>query len=198
MSRKASSETAADPPLNLFREKETMRPGAALTLIDLFSGCGGVTAGFKAEGFRALAAVDRDPVAARTYHLNHPEVALRVEDIRSVSPETMMEQCGLQGGQLTVLSVCAPCQPFSRQNRRRSGDDRALLVLEAVRFAHALRPAFLFMENVPGLGQDSDILNSLLGGLEALGYRISPRRSWTPSAMASPSSADALCCWAHA
>ena len=150
-----------------------MKPDTAPTMIDLFSGCGGVTAGFKAAGFRVLAAVEFDPVTAETYRLNHPEVVLYVEDIRSVSPEEMQKQCELRSGQLTVLSVCAPCQPFSRQNRYRSADERALLVLETVRFVETLRPMFLFVENVPGLKQNPGILARLLGDLEGLGYRMS-------------------------
>jgi len=141
------------------------------TLIDLFSGCGGVTAGFKARGFKVLAAVESDPVTARTYRLNHPEVVLYKEDIRNVSPDKVMRDCKLGIGQLTVLSVCAPCQPFSHLNRSRSSDERASLVLEAIRFVEKLRPQFLFMENVPGIRRNPDILGKLLGNLKKLGYR---------------------------
>lgn len=153
-----------------------MKSDSVPTMIDLFSGCGGVTAGFKAAGFRVLAAVEFDRVAARTYRLNHPEVILYEEDIRNVSPDRVMEGCKLERGQLTVLSVCAPCQPFSRQNRFRNTDntdERASLVLEAVRFVETLHPRFLFVENVPGLKQGRGILSKLIGSLEELGYKIS-------------------------
>lgn len=151
-----------------------MKPDSTPTMIDLFSGCGGVTAGFKAEGFKVLAAVEFNSVVAETYRLNHPEVILYVEDIRKIPPEKIQMQCGLRKGQLTVLSVCAPCQPFSKQNRyRRNADDRASLVLEAIRFVEVLQPMFLFLENVPGLKQNSDILGEFLGKLERLGYRLS-------------------------
>lgn len=150
-----------------------MKPDSTPTMIDLFSGCGGVTAGFKAEGFKVLAAVEFDSTTAQTYRLNHPEVALYVEDIRGISPDDVQERCNLKSGQLTVLSVCAPCQPFSKQNRYRNSDKRALLVLESVRFVEILRPMFLFVENVPGLKQNPDILEKLLGNLERLGYRMS-------------------------
>jgi DNA (cytosine-5)-methyltransferase 1 len=150
-----------------------MRSNNAPTLIDLFSGCGGVTTGFKLAGFKVLAAVELDDVVAQTYRLNHPEVRLYEEDIRKVSPEAIMEQCELHPGQLTVLSVCAPCQPFSKQNRYRRTDSRASLVLETIRFTEVLRPTFLFIENVPGLGQSPDILDLLLGGLTKLGYKMS-------------------------
>lgn len=150
-----------------------MKPDSTPTMIDLFSGCGGVTTGFKAKGFKVLAAVEFDRVTAQTYRLNHPEVALYVKDIRDISPEEIMARCKLGSGQLAVLSVCAPCQPFSKQNRYRNADERASLVLEAVRFVEALHPLFLFVENVPGLKQNPDILDRLVGDLEKLDYRVS-------------------------
>ncbi|GBC96825.1 putative BsuMI modification methylase subunit YdiO [bacterium HR16] len=150
-----------------------MKSDSIPTMIDLFAGCGGVTAGFKAAGFKVLAAVEFDPVTAETYRLNHPEVILYVEDIRNVLPEQVRERAGLRSGQLTVLSVCAPCQPFSRQNRYRREDARASLILEAVRFVEILRPMFLFVENVPGLRQNSAVLGKLVGNLGKLGYRMS-------------------------
>ncbi|ACL24284.1 DNA cytosine methyltransferase [Chloroflexus aggregans] len=150
-----------------------MKPDVTPTMIDLFAGCGGVTTGFKAKGFNVLAAVEFDPVTAQTYHLNHPEVALYVQDIRDISPNEMMARCRLERGHLTVLSVCAPCQPFSKQNRYRHADERASLILETVRFVEAFHPLFLFIENVPGLRQHSDILDTLVGDLEKLGYTMS-------------------------
>lgn len=149
-----------------------MNPNSSPTMIDLFAGCGGVTSGFKAAGFDVLAAVEYDPIVARTYRLNHPEVILYEEDIRNLSPEEMMNRCRLKPGDLTVLTVCAPCQPFSRQNRFRETDPRADLILEAVRFTEVLLPVFVFIENVPGLKNNSDILNKLTDGLKKAGYKV--------------------------
>ncbi|WP_273000719.1 DNA cytosine methyltransferase [Hydrogenibacillus schlegelii] len=146
-----------------------------LTVIDLFSGSGGVTLGFKNRGFRVLAAVEIDPVAAETYRLNHPEVILFERDVRTVDPSEMMDGCGLRPGELTVLSVCAPCQPFSVQNRSKKEDPRVTLILEALRFVRSMKPEFVFFENVPGLyrGRYRDVLEELIRGLEYEGYGIS-------------------------
>lgn len=145
------------------------------TLIDLFSGCGGVTQGFKEQGFQVLAAVEWDPSAAQTYRKNHPEVIVYEDDIRNVQPKEVMERCGLRREQLTVLSVCAPCQPFSRQNRLSKEDERTKLVLETLRFAAIFRPKYMLMENVPGLnkGQNKRILDRLIKALrENLKYTV--------------------------
>ncbi|HHY38260.1 MAG TPA: DNA cytosine methyltransferase, partial [Clostridia bacterium] len=116
--------------------------------------------------------VENDPVVAKTYRLNHPEVLLYQCDVRSVSPTEMMEKAALERGQLTVLSVCAPCQPFSRQNRYRLGDTRAPLILETIRFVSVLLPVFVFLENVPGLKECDPILKTLTDGLSDIGYLV--------------------------
>lgn len=145
------------------------------TLIDLFSGCGGVTQGFKNQGFQILAAVEWDHITAETYRENHPEVIMYEDDIRHVKPKKMMKQCELRRGELTVLSVCAPCQPFSRQNRIAKEDDRTKLALEMIPFVAVFRPKFVIMENVPGLGKGKNkkILDKLIKVLrDNLGYTV--------------------------
>lgn len=144
------------------------------TLIDIFSGAGGVTQGFKKAGFKALAAIEYDSIIAQTYEANHKGVKVFDKDVRDVSPEEVMKACKIQPGDLTVLSVCAPCQPFSRQTRLTRKDDRTELVLHMVRFMEALRPRFAIMENVPGLakGKNKPILDKLIESLRNLGYSV--------------------------
>lgn len=145
------------------------------TLIDLFSGCGGVSQGFKNQNFRVLAAVEWDATTAKTYRKNHPEVAMYEDDIRNVQPKEVLQQCGLHVGDLTVLSVCAPCQPFSRQNRLKKEDARTELVLEMLKFVAIFRPKYVLMENVPGLnkGKNRKILDHLIKSLrDDLDYNV--------------------------
>ena len=120
------------------------------TAIDLFSGAGSATAALKSSHFRVVAAVDNDPAACTTYRLNHPTVQLFEADIRSLDPVRVRRDC-LGGTAVDLMIVCAPCQPFSSQNRRRHKDRRSELLLDAARFVAALSPAVVFVENVPGL-----------------------------------------------
>ena len=81
----------------------------------------------------------------------------------------------LVGMPLDLLVVCAPCQPFSSQNRKQSqNDSRRDLILEAVRFAKILEPKVIFFENVAGLKSEKNgaILNSLKKGLQETGYEL--------------------------
>lgn len=125
--------------------------GNDFKVIDLFCGSGGVTEGLKSEGFKVLAAVDNDPVSCNTYRMNHPEVHLFESDIGNLLPENVNSKIGLAGN-LDLLVVCAPCQPFSSQNRKRSGKDpRAGLILESIKFVKFFKPRLIFYENVPGI-----------------------------------------------
>jgi DNA (cytosine-5)-methyltransferase 1 len=127
--------------------------------IDLFAGCGGVTEGLKQARFRVISAVDIDPVASSTYRLNHSKVKFINRDIKDIDPIEVKRYIQ-DGVELDLLTVCAPCQPFSTQNKVRGNDKRAPLILESLRFIKMLKPKVVFFENVPGL-VDSDIFINL-------------------------------------
>ena len=135
---------------------------------DLFCGSGSVSQALSSAGFKLAFAVDNDGAAKATYVRNHPDVKFFNQDIRKVDLSRAMET--LVGKPLSVLAVCAPCQPFSSQNRKRNDDDeRAPLVLEAVRFAEALKPETIWVENVPGIVR-SEAKHALRQELASLGY----------------------------
>lgn len=145
---------------------------AKFTAIDIYCGSGAVTEGLKTEGISVIAAVDNDPVACETYRLNHPEVHLREFDIRMLNPAEIRTQIRFNG-RLDFLIVCAPCQPFSSQNRKRAADDaRVGLVLESLKFVKEFIPEIVFFENVPGIAISGPLQN-LRGNLAELGYTLS-------------------------
>lgn len=153
----------------------TIGAGRGLSAVDLFCGSGAVSSGLKSEDFSVLIALDNDPIACQTYKLNHPEVELIPEDIRNIKLEDVRELATrlLPKGRLDLLVICAPCQPFSNQNRKRAKeDDRADLVLEAVKFVAAFEPKVVFIENVPGIANHGPI-DELSRSLFEHGYYLS-------------------------
>lgn len=78
------------------------------------------------------------------------------------------------GRRLDLLVVCAPCQPFSSQNRNKGNDDREDLILESVKFVCELKPKLVFFENVPGL-HNSPVLALLRKRLSKAGYALSDK-----------------------
>lgn len=144
------------------------------TAIDLFSGCGGLSLGLRQAGYEVLAAVEVDSKAQETYRLNHPEVQLYSTDIRKLDPAVLREELGLGVGELKLLAGCPPCQGFSRLRTRNKvasiEDPRNNLVLEFQRFAEALRPQNILLENVPSLEGDVRF-RSFVAALEGMGYK---------------------------
>jgi len=152
--------------------KKSPRPllGASAPLaVDLFCGSGAVTAALKANGYRVVAAVDFNQTCGRTFKMNHREVRFRRRDIRTLQPSELAAAIPA-GRSLDLMAVCAPCQPFSSQNRRRGREDiREPLILESVRIARALKPRLIIFENVPGIA-GSPIFQTLKRRLAAAGY----------------------------
>src|SRR5215208_130677 len=89
-----------------------------LRAIDLCSGPGGVTVGYKAAGIKVLAAVDTDANAQATYAANHPEVELFSDDLLKLDPVTLVDRLALAPGELDILTACVPCQTFSTLGRK--------------------------------------------------------------------------------
>lgn len=140
-----------------------MRPGRDWSarskrwqLLDFFSGCGGMSAGFAASGFFApLGGVDINVEALATYERNLGAPGVR-QDIRELdaSPGKLDEfliRVGYDPEQPLVMIGCAPCQGFSSHRKKNWGveDHRNSLVAVFCRLVARLRPAAVVMENVP-------------------------------------------------
>lgn len=149
-----------------------------LTAIDLFSGAGGLTCGLKQAGFQVLSGVEVTPLAAATYRANHKEVNLIENDIRTLSPEIVMNDLGLKRGELSLLAGCPPCQGFSTLRTRHKAssvdDERNDLVHEFMRWVKAFFPSVVMLENVPPLAKDRR-MNVILAELKKLGYYLESR-----------------------
>ncbi|MEQ1905518.1 MAG: DNA cytosine methyltransferase [Pirellulaceae bacterium] len=145
------------------------------TAIDLFSGCGGLTAGLRKAGFQVLAGVEMESSACAVYQLNHPETHLFDKDITSLSVATVKRKLGIQKGQLDLLAGCPPCQGFSTvrtlNGKREIIDERNDLIFQFLRLVKGLGPKAVMLENVPGLAEDLR-LKLFVDDLNSLGYSV--------------------------
>lgn len=112
----------------------------SLTLVDLFAGCGGMTEGFRVEGFRPVGAVEWDLHAAATYAANFGEDHVFRGDIAEWRDTDVPEVDVVVGG--------PPCQGFSNLGTRDPSDPRNALWREYVRVVLAARPKIFVIENV--------------------------------------------------
>lgn len=130
-----------------------------MKVVDFFCGCGGASKGFQLAGFEIALGLDFDKNAASSYKANFPEAQFINDDIRQVRVKDIAKKIPDWGQHSFVFCACAPCQPFSNQNKQRFGEDkRKSLLTETKRFIRAFRPAYIFIENVPGI-QKVDLKN---------------------------------------
>ena len=122
------------------------------TVVDLFSGAGGLSEGFRQAGFTVIAGSDNDPDAMATYARNFPEAQAITGDIRNPA---IKEQILEAARQATVLVGGPPCQAFSQvRNKTRVIDDpRNSLYREFVDVLREARPPAFLVENVTGMDQ---------------------------------------------
>lgn len=109
------------------RKIERVRSGKPLRVLDLFSGCGGISLGFQAAGFQIEAAVELDEPAAETHARNFhgklaPEIIARhakSRDITRLEPDELTEdlQLGPVADAFDVLVGGPPCQAYARVGR---------------------------------------------------------------------------------
>ncbi|EHU1305938.1 DNA cytosine methyltransferase [Acinetobacter baumannii] len=149
--------------------------GKLLTALDLFCGAGGLTEGLKQAGFSVLGGVEINPVAARTYRMNHNESHCFEVDIRNLEVCEILDKLNIKEGELDLLAGCPPCQGFSTLRTRKKmlaqNDDRNELIFEFLRLIKGLKPKAIMMENVPALAKDFR-MEIFISELKKLGYLI--------------------------
>jgi len=146
-----------------------------MRVIDFFCGCGGASKGFELAGFDVALGIDFDENAADSYKANFPDTKFIHDDIRNIKVRDIAKLVPDWKSSEFVFCACAPCQPFSSQNKtRNSGDKRIPLLGETKRFIRAFRPAFIFIENVPGIQkikvEDNGPFADFLGFIKRFGY----------------------------
>lgn len=123
-----------------------------MRVVDFFCGCGGASEGFRQAGFEIALGLDFEPKAAATYRANFPEAEFIEGDIVDVSTDVVRAIVEQDCTQPLLLTACAPCQPFSNQNKTKfTRDSRRTLLDETHRFVRDLLPEYIVLENVPGM-----------------------------------------------
>jgi DNA (cytosine-5)-methyltransferase 1 len=134
-----------------------------------------MTEGFRQAGYRVVGAIEIDPSAVKVYQLNHPDVRIWQDDVKSVSVQSILRALELKKGKLDLLGGCPPCQGFSRlrtnNGKHRISDERNDLIYEFQRLVLGLRPKYVMLENVPRLIKDKRFRN-FTQALEGAGYSV--------------------------
>ena len=139
-----------------------------IRFFDMFAGIGGFRSGLEAVGgYKCIGHCEIDKYANQAYNaIYNSKGELYFEDARTINPNDLPD----------IDLICAgfPCQSFSVAGKRLgfADDTRGTLFFEVARIAEAKRPAYLLLENVPGLlSHDSGrTFDTILSVLVELGY----------------------------
>lgn len=180
------------PTAPIAKKLRRLEAGEAPRVVDLFSGCGGMSLGFQAAGYEILAGIELEPVRARTHarnfhaHLGHAVEAVhgQARDVTQDEPHrVLLPLVGTPTPQVDVLVGGPPCQAYARVGRAKlreiaqhpdayRNDPRGQLYAAYIRWVEALQPVAVVMENVPDIlsyGGDN-VAETIAESLDLLGY----------------------------
>ncbi len=166
--------------------------GRLPTVIDLFSGAGGLSGSFERAGFCTVAAVDIDSDCIKTLEATQRArlsitgsrqiyldgTKLIRGDVRVIGRSDLVPTDVPSSWRPDVLAGGPPCQPFSSAGAGLGLDDpRGQLFTHFVRLAEELQPRVILFENVAGLvtakgpdGKPGGVLRLIQSCFEEIGY----------------------------
>ena len=144
------------------------------TVVDLFSGCGGLSYGFIKAGYQVLLGVDNDAASLETFKKNHPgSRALNTDLSKDEAIEEIRRE--LLGRNADFVIAGPPCQGFSLTGTRNFDDPRNGLYLSVFRYVSELKPLGFVIENVKGMKAlyQGRVMAEVLRRFDNLGYDVS-------------------------
>jgi DNA (cytosine-5)-methyltransferase 1 len=147
-----------------------------LKVLDLFSGCGGLSYGFVMAGYEVLLGIDNDRASLETFEINHP--GAKVANIDLFEKEFINDiKKNLQGNKPDIIVAGPPCQGFSLTGPRNFDDPRNKLYLTVLESINYFKPKAFVIENVPGLVAmyKGAVKDEIVKRCEELGYSVEAR-----------------------
>lgn len=149
------------------------------TAIDLYSGCGGMSAGAAAAipDLEVKWALDIDANATRTFANAHPEAVVDCCDVSLVSAADVVERAAIE--KIDWFFAGPTCQAVSTMGVFHLDDPRNALFVHFIRLldgftAAGRKPRHVVMENVPGVvyGRNLVIVKELFKLFKERGYHV--------------------------
>jgi DNA (cytosine-5)-methyltransferase 1 len=137
-------------------------------VLDLFSGCGGMSLGFEQAGFDIKLGIDNWSDALSTFKKNHENSKIHKADLSMVNPSDF------DIGNIDVVIGGPPCQGFSIAGKRIIEDERNDLYKSFVKFVNFFQPKVFVMENVPNILSmgNGSVKNKIIKDFSNLGYNV--------------------------
>ena len=147
------------------------------TSVDLFSGAGGMTYGFKRAGINAVIANDFSENACVTLKTNCPEIPVLCGDITEETTKQAIINAGINAN-ADIICGGPPCQGFSLAGYRMKDDPRNQLFRHFVDIVSVVKPKVIVFENVEGLlsYQNGETYRNIIELFSELGYNTEGRK----------------------
>jgi len=142
------------------------------TVIDLFSGCGGLSYGFIEAGYDVVLGIDHWQDAIKTFEKNHKNSIGLVAELLNETPKEISKKTGVKKADIIIGGP--PCQGFSIAGKRIVDDERNQLYKTFVNFVEFYKPQAFLMENVPNIVSIGNgiVRNNIIDDFEKLGYNV--------------------------
>ncbi len=150
------------------------------SVIDVFSGIGGLAHGFSLEDFKVDAGIDFDKSCKFAFEKNNKTVFVH-KDVTTLDSVELLSLYST--GKRRILVGCAPCQPFSVYNSKASGkkkkdaqekDTKWKLLYTFANLIEKVDPEIVSMENVPLLisFKGGRVFHDFVNKLKRNGYTV--------------------------
>lgn len=145
--------------------------------VDLFCGCGGISAGIEMAGYEVSVGVDVEEKYLCTFNHNFPSAISLNKSVTDIHPSDISRLSNIVPGQLDLLVGGPPCQGFSKNVPRRYrylDDPKNLLVKSFLQYAEFLKPSIILMENVAEMknGFQGQYTDEVISRLTEEGYTV--------------------------
>jgi DNA (cytosine-5)-methyltransferase 1 len=144
-------------------------------VLDLFSGCGGMSQGFRDAGYDVVLGVDNDSPSLDTFRRNFGERKALSLDLSTSTANKQIERAFEKFvKKIDVIVAGPPCQGFSLTGPRQLGDPRNELYMSVFKAVRYFEPQAFLIENVKGMGTlyGGAVLSEIVKKFRRLGYQV--------------------------
>jgi len=164
----------AVPPILAYEIAKHIRTKLEInSSIDLFSGAGGLTLGFKKAGINSIVGVDFDKSACLTLKVNNPEINVICGDLTLDETKNQIYKA-ITKYKIDIICGGPPCQGFSMAGKRFIDDPRNKLFKEYVEILEKVKPKVFLFENVIGIKsmKNGKVFSEIFKSFSNIGYRV--------------------------